>query len=96
MSLENFVISDVNPNDTVGGGGCVCSESKVGDCVAPFAIFYAHDTDTPLSPHTVICAKCADAVCRQAAAFDPNAEAIDVDPEPEPTAPQRREPVFNI
>jgi len=68
MSAQRFEITDVNPNDAVGGGGCVCSPEKVTDCKGPFAVFYATEMgDTPYSPHVVIGCACAKAV---AAAMD--------------------------
>ena len=67
MSAQRFKIVDVNPNDTIGGGGCACSPEKVTDCTGPFAVFFATEMgDTPLSPHNVLGCKCllaaADAV----------------------------------
>ena len=55
---ENFKIVDVNPNDNVGGGGCLCSESKDTDCKGPFAVFYTTDMSSNVSPHPVIGAGC--------------------------------------
>lgn len=56
--MSNFHISDTNPNT---GGGCVCGDTKQRDCDAPYAIFYATETDNNLSPHVVVCVRCADA-----------------------------------
>lgn len=67
MSQEAFTVSDVNPNDSVGGGGCACSESDVGDCEPPYAIFYANEMANNLSPHCVLCLKCAERFVQQAA-----------------------------
>ncbi len=55
---ENFKIVDVNPNDSVGGGGCLCSETKDVDCKPPYAVFYVHDMASNISPHPVVCANC--------------------------------------
>ncbi len=55
---ERFQIVDVNPNDTVGGGGCLCSESKVADCKGPYAVFPVTDMENGLSPHVVIGSQC--------------------------------------
>lgn len=50
-----------NPNESVGGGGCVCSPSKCEDCKAPFLVFPASETDSNLSPHVVLSVHCAKA-----------------------------------
>lgn len=63
MSRETFFVTSVNPNDNCGGGGCACSESKVSDCLPPFAVFPATDMENNLSPHVVICLKCMNAAC---------------------------------
>lgn len=55
---ELFHITSVNPNDTTGGSGCVCSESKDVDCTPPYAVFPATEMNTITSPHVVICARC--------------------------------------
>lgn len=55
---ERFTVSSVNPNDSVGGGGCLCSESKVEDCKPPYVIFHVTETSSNLSPHVVGCANC--------------------------------------
>lgn len=54
----SFFISDTNPNDNCGGGGCACSPEKVSDCAGPYAIFTGVDTDWHLSPNFVIGARC--------------------------------------
>lgn len=56
--MVSFFISDTNPNDNCGGGGCACSPEKVGDCLGPYAIFPAVDTDWHLSPNFVIGQRC--------------------------------------
>lgn len=58
MSHESFSISETNPNDTCGGGGCACSPQKVSDCDGPYAIFQGPETDSHLSPYNVIGFKC--------------------------------------
>lgn len=59
MSLEVFSINDKNPNDTVGGGGCLCHpDGKATGCEGPYVIFHAAETDSNLSPHCVVGAKC--------------------------------------
>src|SRR4051812_20819399 len=66
MSQEAFMVSSVNPNDSVGGGGCACSENDVTDCEPPYAIFYANEMASGLSPHCVVCLKCAERFVQQA------------------------------
>lgn len=63
MSAQNFQVSDTNPNDSVGGGGCACSETKVPDAVGPFLIFHAAESSSNISPHVVVCAGCVVAGC---------------------------------
>lgn len=64
MSAERFYVSDTNPNDTCGGGGCVCSEGKVSDCAGPYVIFPAVETDNNLSPFVVIGCNCLRAAAK--------------------------------
>lgn len=66
MPAEAFTISSVNPNEGVGGGGCVCSPLKHSDQKGPFAVFYAEQMESNLSPHVVLCAGCAFSVCARA------------------------------
>jgi hypothetical protein len=54
-----FYLTDKNPNDTVGGGGCACGETKPADQKGPFAVFPANEMDCGYSPHLVVCAPCA-------------------------------------
>jgi hypothetical protein len=56
--LENFSIMDENPNDALGGGGCLCSDTKVNGCNGPYAVFNAVETDFIQSPYPVIGAAC--------------------------------------
>lgn len=70
MAAERFKISDTNPNDAIGGGGCVCGDNKVEGCVGPYAVFYATETDSMLSPHVVLSLKCAEAFVAKAAKGD--------------------------
>lgn len=64
--MTTFFISDNNPNDGIGGGGCVCSPLKHEDCKGPFAIFPGTETDSNLSPHVVLSLSCAKAFCAKA------------------------------
>lgn len=67
MSLEAFYVSSINPNNSVGGGGCACSEAEVTDCEPPYAIFPGSEMANNLSPHCVVCLKCAERFVQQAA-----------------------------
>lgn len=53
-----FALSDTNPNDTTGGGGCVCSETHDPDTRGPYIVCYAVEADSGVSPHVVVCAEC--------------------------------------
>lgn len=57
---QRFHISDVNPNEACGGGGCVCSESKLPEATGPYTIFFVGETNSNISPHVVVCAPCID------------------------------------
>lgn len=62
MSLELFKVVEHNPNEDIGGGGCVCSpEQETSYCKGPFVVFYASETSEHYSPHVVVCQKCIDA-----------------------------------
>lgn len=47
-----------NPNDTPGGGGCLCHPIKSTDTVGPFIVFPATETDSNVSPYAVLCTGC--------------------------------------
>lgn len=49
---------DENPNDATGGGGCLCSDTKVNGCNGPYVVFNATETDFIGSPYPVIGAGC--------------------------------------
>lgn len=51
-------LSKINPNESVGGGGCLSHPIKSVDTVGPFVVFPATETDSMLSPHAVLCALC--------------------------------------
>lgn len=53
-----FKLSDSNPNDLTGGGGCICAETKQTDCKAPFIVCYGNEMFSVQSPHVVACANC--------------------------------------
>jgi hypothetical protein len=56
---QRYSISETNPNESVGGAGCLCSETKCEDACGPYAVFYGNEMDSGLSPHVVLCAPCA-------------------------------------
>lgn len=58
MSHGTFQLSDTNPNDTTGGGGCVCSEIHDTDCKGPYIVCFGTDMDSSVSPHVVVCREC--------------------------------------
>ena len=70
MSAERFQVVEVNPNDAVGGGGCLCSEDRNPDCKGPFAVFFHGETNSNISPHPVLCLGCADAFVKRAESDD--------------------------
>lgn len=63
---ERFQVVDINPNQTTGGGGCLCSETENPDCKGPFAVFPHQEMASNLSPHAVLCLPCAKAVVERA------------------------------
>lgn len=62
MPYQMFQVTDVNPNDTTGGGGCICDPEKQIDCKPPYAVFVGNDMESIASPHVVVCRGCAAAV----------------------------------
>ena len=78
MSLENFKLSSKNPNDTTGGGGCLCHpHGKPTGACGPYVIFHAACTDEPLSPHAVMCAGCVRAANKKVILADyPESEVL--------------------
>lgn len=60
MAAQQFSVSDVNPNDTAGGGGCACDDNMhQSDCKPPYIVFHDSTMDNPLSPYCVVCSMCA-------------------------------------
>lgn len=51
-------LSDNNPNDTCGGGGCVCFPRRQAETKGPFVVIPSNDMLDHLSPHVVVCAPC--------------------------------------
>lgn len=64
MSYQQFIVSEINPNDNCGGGGCVCDPRKQADCKPPYVVFHANEMIDHLSPHVVMCKDCAEAACK--------------------------------
>lgn len=58
MSYQQFVVSSVNPNDSTGKGGCVCSPHKQEDCKGPYIVCYGNEMWDDQSPHVVIGCAC--------------------------------------
>lgn len=54
----HFTLSPTNPNELTGPGGCLCSEEGTHDTAGPYAVFYAEDMESVLSPTPVVCACC--------------------------------------
>lgn len=59
---QRFFISETNPNDAIGGCGCLCGDTHVEDRGGPYAVFNHTATDSNSSPHVVVCAPCVAAV----------------------------------
>lgn len=57
--MSQFKLSDENPNDIVGGAGCLCHPRGSDETRGPFLVFASTTTDDNLSPHIVLCAHCA-------------------------------------
>ena len=62
QGAQRFFISETNPNDSIGGGGCLCKDGHCEDRGGPYAIFNHVETDSSSSPHVVICAPCVEGV----------------------------------
>jgi hypothetical protein len=58
MAQGQFIVSDTNPNETTGGGGCICDESKQQDCKPPYIIISQNSMDSDISPYPVACRHC--------------------------------------
>lgn len=63
---ELFEVVETNPNDTVGGGGCLCHDGKDTDCTGPYAVFYGNDMESTASPYPVLGLGCALAIVERA------------------------------
>jgi hypothetical protein len=60
--MSILTVSDTNPNDVTGGGGCVvCGSTKNPDQRGPFVIVTNdNEMESNVSPHVVLCATCID------------------------------------
>lgn len=98
MAHGQFIVSDVNPNDNMGGGGCVCDPRKQIDCKPPFVVCFANDMEDARSPHVVICKACA---CRMVELLDGDPlsagerSTIPETAKPTPARSGAESPVFN-
>jgi hypothetical protein len=54
----SFLLSETNPNDTCGGSGCLCGETKNPDSRGPYVVVPELETESNISPFVVICAGC--------------------------------------
>lgn len=52
----HYQLSDNNPNDQHGGGGCILNELKQQDCEGPYFCYYSNEMASNLSPIVVVCA----------------------------------------
>lgn len=58
MSYQQFVKSETNPNQTTGGGGCICDASQQIDCKGPYIVCYGNSMADLQSPHVVVSTSC--------------------------------------
>lgn len=59
MGLALFTITDKNPNDPAGGGGCMCTPVKTSQCSPPYCVFHGNEMLAPRSPLPVLSLHCA-------------------------------------
>lgn len=53
-----FFVHQKNPNDSIGGGGCLATGRAAGeDCDGRWINFFRVSTEFDASPHSVICEK---------------------------------------
>jgi hypothetical protein len=70
--MAKLIVSETNPNDAVGGGGCIGQgDSKHEDCRGPYVVFHAVETDNNLSPHVVLCSVCLEEASARAHVAEP-------------------------
>lgn len=62
MARSHFRVLPKNPNPT---GACLCSTSKLVDCVGPY-ICFTHTEMLPREEHPVLCVGCAVACAAKA------------------------------
>lgn len=98
MSAERFETVAVNPNDNVGGGGCLCSEDRVVEAEGPYTVFYVQDMASNISPVPVICAGClrAAAEALEGEVLAGGEEAIELPPENVTETDSDDEPILDV
>jgi hypothetical protein len=53
---DHFQVHETNPNDTIGGGGCLATGGNAGeDCSGRWVNFFRVSTEFDASPYAVIC-----------------------------------------
>jgi hypothetical protein len=66
MSMSRFTLDRSNPNDRVGGSGCLCKElGKAEGCDGPYVIFHGSTMADPRSPYPVVGVECLNAALQQ-------------------------------
>ncbi len=79
--LALFSVTDKNPNDPAGGGGCMCSPVKTDQCRPPYCVFHAAEMLAPRSPMAVMSLACAQ---RFVTAVEPANKPAPAKPAPRP------------
>ena len=82
--MSILTVSDTNPNDVTGGGGCiVCGSIKDPDQRGPFVIVSNdNEMESNVSPHVVLCQTCiADATAALSKEVLSAGEVMDVEGE---------------
>lgn len=92
--MSQFNVEPYNPNEEVGGGGCLGNgDTKSEDCVGPYVVFYASATDSNTSPHAVLCKHCLDEAYKATVQPDADEPAIELPPEDVEELPEDDIPV---
>jgi hypothetical protein len=81
--LGNYSVTETNPNDATGGGGCLCSDTKVEGTTGPYVVFNAVETDFIGSPFPVLCSGCLCDAFNKAIGEEVVGELMDDDEIPE-------------
>lgn len=65
---QGITVHEHNPNDSLGGGGCICSGRLASEeCRGPWYNFFRTQTEFHQSPYAVICEYHREALNRAAA-----------------------------